>query len=450
MIKRLSLFLILLVIQQIWALNSGFEHYYDATVGRQPLLIIPDGSWTVHVICGGYDANFNGIKDPGDEAPSYWKSGIPVILSFPGEKKISGVSEKVMDFDFGFIGFPFRPAVFKDDHNELNVLFPQNGSIKILNLNTGTYGNFLVGINAVALSEHNGKLFITQRLSNEKSRILVCTTGKEITDTIVTVPNASQTIAFESGGNSFLAVLIDGTGQNDAGIIVYKIEEATHFLINSALGLGSTGNHINYSDGKIFATMNATHEIVELEMPSCKLLERIKLPTSGWDGPREFDMPSPETNIGFIPSYNSKVYTYDIVNNKIDDSLDTHGKAEFAQQVSDYLLVANAFQKDGYEPDTTITMFSKPSGIKDHINPLMTIYPNPVLDKINISLKMDYSPKKVELIDITGNILNILDYSISQDIIQVHIDRTVIKPGVYFLRLKCDEDAFIYPVIISE
>jgi len=71
------------------------------------------------------------------------------------------------------------------------------------------------------------------------------------------------------------------------------------------------------------------------------------------------------------------------------------------------------------------------------------VYPNPVLDKLNISFAKDFSNAKMQIVDALGKIL--ISRNLYQSIYQV--DFSNFKPGIYFVKILVDGHQEVFKVV---
>lgn len=119
----------------------------------------------------------------------------------------------------------------------------------------------------------------------------------------------------------------------------------------------------------------------------------------------------------------------------------------FANGTKDFVLVIGIININGNISRYVLYDKSKPVGIEEFGNiEKLDIYPNPVSEYLNINLsKSSFSTNdKIEIIDITGKMIN--DYSlssISRFNQRNSIDVSSLNNGLYFLRLITDDKVFV-------
>ncbi|MGA2296769.1 MAG: hypothetical protein ABSG15_04385, partial [FCB group bacterium] len=163
----------------------------------------------LHVFCGGYDANFNGTKDSGDENPSWWT--IPIY---------SDTATMVHEFEFGTIGFPFRPAIlWGNGQSENKIYISHLGRIRCFSMDSfKLIDDTVANDSAWALSCDNDYLYISMRTNDSGFVIRFDYKNKKPVDTIPAFKNVGQTLPYVTSTNIHgLAILDEGTfGQNDS------------------------------------------------------------------------------------------------------------------------------------------------------------------------------------------------------------------------------------------
>ena len=83
---------------------TDFEPLKTVELASQPMYTFYDSKTKqFNVLCLGVDINFNGTKDDGDEAPSWW------TIDAASHK-----ATKIMDFEFASMPFPVRATADVD------------------------------------------------------------------------------------------------------------------------------------------------------------------------------------------------------------------------------------------------------------------------------------------------------------------------------------------------
>ena len=72
-------------------------------------------------------------------------------------------------------------------------------------------------------------------------------------------------------------------------------------------------------------------------------------------------------------------------------------------------------------------------------------YPNPVTDKVNISMKGIETYERIQVYDRSGRTNSVTCTIRSQDMLE--IDMSELSPGAYFIRVEMKNTSRIFPVI---
>lgn len=275
----------------ICALNlhsAVITHQKDYVVGNQPLSTFVDNDGNLHVFCNGIDQNFNGIVDDGDEPASWW------IIDLNQE---SPEPEKLIDFP-RYLKFPFRPA-FEDNsaYIPFGAIVDENwntiesATIAIYDLQSYTLietineeynpsivrkGDYLLHIG----NKPDGTGFF--KIENENS-----TAEQEIGLNLVD----GYAFDYSEGSGNYIVLLLleNGTfGEDDSRLIIGKSSSLNSFDFEyQYLDAGFGANHLFFVDNRACITANKSHEFIILDPINNNEIKKIKLPTTGFDGPRE-------------------------------------------------------------------------------------------------------------------------------------------------------------------
>ena len=173
-----------------------------------------------------------------------------------------------------------------------------------------------------------------------------------------TKENASENLTFagievevgEQNGSSMLFILNEGPfpGASTLDLLDFKTKKYYADVFGQTnpeveQGMGNTGNDMALVDGRLWVLMNASNQVVVLDMPSCKLNTSISI-----ESPRHLDM---DENYVYITSYGGAVYGGDPTEGKVYrvnrrtfafDFLQVGYQPEGVSVVADKLFVANS------------------------------------------------------------------------------------------------------------
>ncbi len=430
-----------------------FPNINNYTVGTQPMYISIDDYGQIHVLCLGLDLNYNGAFDDGDEAPSWWVSdGLKFPLS-NGAAFISGF-QKVKDFAFVSLGFPVR-ACFDYDNDLMFV----NENYQVASYRISTYelvDNAIANINASAISKDGDYLYLTVTpYSNEGMVIKYNYITKTPIDTITNLTYPRQTLPYWNGS---LAVLEENNfGTNYSKIHLYDVS-GEEFLEFKEINVGDVANHIAIKGNNLYVTMNGSNEIKIIDLNTRVVTDSIKLPTSGYNGPRETaifgNSDDFRQNQIFTTSYNG--YLYEIRNGVVYDSVTTHGKTESIIMPDKYngniMAVTNCNQTVGYSSDTVVTLFSESMAVEDkQSNNHVNIYPNPAIDNFNINLYADDGNiANISIVNSKGVNVYKSTKQINDGKIQFNLSDLNLSTGTYIINTSINNKVYISKLLVSK
>lgn len=364
------------------------HHYFDTEVGQQPMAIYEghgDNAYWRNVFCGGVDANFNGEFDEGDQAPSWWRIPTPDVPTL-----IPGHSEKLRDFEFGSLGFVFRPAILIDEANRKATLFMcHNERVKSFDMADGTkLDDTVAAIPAVALAVDGESLFLAENPDGGSRVIVFNHKTKTGIDTIQTNINLIDIKLYKDGSRELLCILANGPyGEAQSSLEIAEKVEGKYQIIKRFEDIGDTPNHIAAGEGLIAVTVNMSHQVHVYEMPGMEKKFTVDIPTTGFGGPRETYVPMISSPM-FVSTYGGKIYAIDQFNGKIIDSLSSASKNEGLLFDGFFLYACNNLQLDSYSPDSTVTVFSPPLSVGEDMRfHSAMIFPNPAAENASLLIE---------------------------------------------------------------
>ncbi len=392
--------------------SQSYNYKETHIVGTQPLASVYDLATVIHIICGGRDVDFDGVFDPedGDVLPSWWHfEGFRFVTSGinpPPDRLV-----KFRDLDFGDMGFPFRPGIRRgvDEHDSSGILYiSQHGRVKSYALKDGELiDDTVVNVAASAVYYADGELFLSIRDTIANIVIVYNIAEDRFTDTITAGVNVQQVEKFSFFEQQYLAVLNEGYFNSETSTLqIFEISDG-NYLLDTTIAIGKAGNHIAVKGDLMAVTVNGSHQVVLIDIPDFTINKTIPIPAVGeFDGPRE----SAFTIDGiYTTSYEGKAFLLNPSTGEITGDLESDGKAEAILGVRGVLIITNPFVTGGYAPDSTITVWSMPTGVEPaNVIRQLTIYPNPVTEVI--FLKADFenlagTDFQFQISDINGRIL---------------------------------------------
>lgn len=392
----------------------------EITVGKTPTFISGYYDIAVHdfqllVITAGVDANFNQVKDPEDENPAIY------TVSYQSFSSGNLNGTKLTELPFVWLPFPVRPSIATSRNS---IFIPVGININEYNISDGSLINSFVPFDTNTLGftsyypagvfydEELNYLFVSLRTVEGEDKIHVFNLADfSIIDSILVPNNPQQILAFENK----LYVLCEGIfGSRDSKIVkidVSSIGTGSHDM--TIVNLGDGANHLTTVsttvEKYIVVTTNGDGAIHFLDPNTLSFAFTLKLPVSGFEGPRETYIDSEK--VPYITAYNGNLYIQRNIN--ILDSIVIGSKLEsiFGYKSPnpminfEILAVSSPFKMD-YTPNDKIYILMNFSSVEKQIevNPYeFTLYPNPSSDFIALKIgEQILSPVEIELVDIFG------------------------------------------------
>lgn len=325
--------------------TKKFEFLQNIEIGSQPARIYYDETNQLfHVFCLGVDLDYDGQKDEGDENPSWWTVN-KNDLSNPVKK---------LEFDFGFLGFPFRPYL---DFTNRKLYISQSGLIKVFSLDSYSKIDEIAGdYYATAISGNNNYLFLSvpEYQKNGKVAVLDINTKQEISS-ISAGLNVQQNLYYELNAKQMLAVMSEGDGNGNAMIQFFEINSGILTSLKKFDGLGNFGNHISIYKNHLVYTLNGSHKLIIFDLNNFSITKNISIGTVGFEGPRETAFNS--DNEIFVSTYKGDIRKYNLASGLMEQQLSTDSKAEGISILqNDIMLVANISKPD-YSVNNIISIF---------------------------------------------------------------------------------------------
>ena len=323
-----------------------FEFFKNVEVGSQPSKIYYDSETKkFHIFCLGKDLNFNEQFDTGDENPSWWALNEDDIENPIKEK----------EFDFGYMGFPFRPCF---DLKERLLFISQNGKILSYNINNFTLVDANIGSYAAsAISKIGDTLFISiNPVKSERGYVIIYNyKTREELKKINSGINVRQSVYYETNKKKILAILSEGTGNNDVELQFIELRKDSIYPLTVFKEIGKTGNYIERYVNLLAVVMNGSNEVIIIDLSNIAVKKTINTGTTGFDGPREAVFLSSSELL--ITTYSGDVRLIDINAESIKKIFPVDSKAEgICIKKDEYMLVSNISNTD-YSANNIISIF---------------------------------------------------------------------------------------------
>ncbi|MCX6153330.1 MAG: T9SS type A sorting domain-containing protein [Candidatus Kapabacteria bacterium] len=452
--KQFLLIISLILISISNSLSVNWQDRKMFNVGKEPSAVFVDNGGKfanpiVYIICSGYDMNFNDTLDvkDGDETPSIWALQLKYLSQYTEPNVF-----KVCDLPFGSIGRlggPMRVGytpVDADSSTFTSYLYlPQNGKISRYTLVNGkmTLKEDLLNFKADAVSVINNNLLLS--VNSPSSRIFIYDMlNKIFLDSITTPKNVMQT--YSNHIDYIFAVCEGNFGKNDGKLLFIDL----NMKKDTSLNAGDTPNYLSTmqeNDNEACLISNGSHEMRLIG----KNIELVKLPTSGYSGPREcaYDGQS-----WLVTAYDGKVYSYDTTAKKFTtlDSLNEMLEsirvyAPLKGNPASWMFVTAALNMD-YSPSNHLYVYDNGYQAVDEPSADIGInmFPNPTNNIINIKILESSNSKaySVELLSYLGNSIKIMSNIYSSEI-SLNIEE--LASGIYFIKYTSTNKTVLLPIV---
>lgn len=415
------------------------------TVGLQPVSVIADGN-IVHVFHNEVDTDFDGVQGEGDYPASWW-----VLSASTGE-----VLDK-KDFDWGGVGYPFRPFVDREN----GVVYITNlGRVRSFSLATQELlGDTVAPYNASGVAVHGDQVYVSVRPSFSDPGTLVTynkSTGIA-TERVVGV-NPQQIVPFKtSDGTEGVLVLSEGIFGGGTPALLDK-EFFDGSTAPAALELGATGNHIFVKGDTAFVTINGSDAVRIVDIKQWTVVGSISVPTEPGNGPRESVVQGDDL---FVSTYDGDVRRYSVSTGVLRQSFDPGGKPEGIAIVGNLsgnkIWVANAFVKTGFGSDNTVAVWDPMvTSVPDGIAPARAaVIPSVVTDEAELFIPSGGAASgDVACTVVTATGQEAGRFRLSQNggqALQVRfsVARLGLASGRYFLHVHRDGKAMVIPFAVA-
>lgn len=326
-----------------------YEFSKNFEVGSQPSKIYyDDATGLFHVFCLGKDVDFDGIKDAEDENPSWW-----VI-----NKNDLSNPEKKMEFDFGFMGFPFRPNF---DIFDRTLFISQSGEIKQYNIDNFDLMSTEIGdYFASAITKVGDTLFLSTTPEYGKpGKVIIYNYKNNQEAAIITAGlNVQQTLCYELNGKKFLTILSEGLGNQDAMLQFVELKSTGAEVIKTFDGIGSGGNFITIQGGKLFLLLNISNEIMEFNLSNFSIVKTFSTGTAGFNGPREAVIVNSYSEL-YVTTYNGDVRVFNTNTGFLKKTYTVDSKAEGLYLLNDEMLLICNISNSDYTANNKVSIFLK-------------------------------------------------------------------------------------------
>lgn len=427
----------------------------DVKVGRMPVNISFDQKNLSYIIfCGGYDANYNGVKDDGDENPSLWK------ISLSEVKSVNSFlyAEKLQDFEFNYIIVPLRPLLVQGTSTKPSKYYLNYfGRVRSINLDDGSILDDTVAnmnVNSISYANDSLLVFSMRYYSGVDTLLLFNTNTKKVLFKYPAGENVQMTQYYSTsdGGQGLVALNEGNFGSSGSNLMFYN-----QLGVSDTIKLGNTGNHFDISGDVLVAAVNGDHKIVVVDLLTKTITKEIPVGTELYNGPREVRIMDngKEPKLAMVSTYNSDVRVFNISTGECVSTLTTRGKVEgIFYDENSFLLVSNAFDNITYAPDSIVSVYAKTSGVEDNIkeNANICIFPNLISNtgKLILNNSNNFSKLNVEIV----NSLGMVCYSKENELIGNYFEMEInpnsmnLTDSKYFAKVQINNEIYFVPFIV--
>ncbi|ROL57530.1 hypothetical protein D9V86_12240 [Bacteroidetes/Chlorobi group bacterium ChocPot_Mid] len=326
---------------------TEYEFFKNVEVGSQPAKIFYDeAKGLFHIICLGKDVDFDGIKDTDDENPSWW------IIN----KNDLSNPQKMLEFDFGYMGFPFRPCF---DWNERSFFISQSGEIKQYNIDNFNLVSTGIGnYYASAISKDGDTLYLSINQENGKpGRVIIYNyKNKQEISSITAGLNVQQVLNYQLNGKKMLAVMSEGLGNQDAMLQFVELKITGAEVVKKFENIGKYANFMTMAGGKLFLILNGSHEIWEYNLNDYSITKTFSSGTSGFNGPREAVIQNSYEEL-YVTTYNGDVRVFDTKTGALKKTYPVDSKAEGMYLLKDEVFLVCNISNADYSANNKVSIF---------------------------------------------------------------------------------------------
>ncbi len=428
--------------------SAQLNEVMEIQVGTQPMAIITDeANQCYHVFCNGQDINWDGIQDEGDETQSWWK--IPFLPeNFDPGAAIK--AEKVRDFDFMRMVFPFRPGYNAEEG--IVYLSDISGATKAYNTSNGELINDLnLPTDLSSTDGLNNFIFGTSTTAEGDGILEIIDGVGGLIESYEVNKNPFMTLAFEYNGKIHIVVASYGDYNSDDSAVEIFIEDNVGFTLAAKFEhLGNTLNYLTFFEGKIAAVSNGSHKIDIIDLESLTIEKSINLPTTGYDGPREC-VYSKAHELLFVSAYDGNIYSVNPETGEVLTAVEAGCKTEgMAFQSPKYVLGTAIMEKGAYTYMDKIIVYEVKYTSVDDNNYNYSVYPLPAINAITIQFNEDIiSADNLVVYTQNGGKVNINNSSINANKLNLELANSI-SNGLYIVSFTSNGVEYKVPFVVNK
>ncbi|HRP02878.1 MAG TPA: T9SS type A sorting domain-containing protein [Candidatus Kapabacteria bacterium] len=348
----LSILLFAISINSLYSIDS-FTHYNfssEVNVGKSPSKVFTLDDNGFFVVCGGYDADFDANLDDGDEYPSVWQ----VTKNSEGKY----ISELKFTFD-DFTNFPFFSLRCGLDSKGKVLFVPLKHKIVSLSLEDfSLIDDDISSISANAVEYVAGHLLVSYNDANSNGKLTVVNlSNNQELQTINIGINLQETIYYPGASGISIAALCVGAFGSDNSTVYYgAIDHKFDFSLSDSVVIGNTGNHLQYSDGKLYATTNMSHYVKQID-PATHEVKTLYTGTSAYNGPRESTVINGKL---FVTTYSEDFRIYDLATNALVSIINSKNNLDLEglTKIDDNTVAVAGIYNNDYSAANKVEIYS--------------------------------------------------------------------------------------------
>ncbi|MCC7439309.1 MAG: T9SS type A sorting domain-containing protein [Armatimonadetes bacterium] len=327
------------------------------SVGKGPAFLFADTAGNrVHLISAGADANFNGVLDPGEAAPTW--------------SVIDGTTHRVVDsatFDAFLNSYPIRVGV---NVSAAEIYLPLGGKVQAFDLQTLKHKRDVSTIPAAAVSfdPTSGLLYLTTRDPGFTGPGMVMAV-EPITGTLLgemeTGVNPGMVVSvFDptsyAPGNF---ILNEGAFGKGNGSVTYTAGNLDIYKAVNGQSVGGGANFIATRGERAYVVLGGSHQVRIINT----LTHRDVAPspivtlTSGFDSPRALAFQGDSLLV--VATYANDIRRFETATGALRDSITLPGKAESVVVRDSLLFAAIKYTAGTYSPDSVVAVVNLNSGV---------------------------------------------------------------------------------------
>ncbi|MBL7988253.1 MAG: hypothetical protein JNJ94_09345 [Chlorobi bacterium] len=339
------------------AANTLHAQVAHVNVGKGPAFLFADTARNrVHLISAGVDANFNGLLDEGEAAPTW--------------SVIDGATHRVVDsvtFDAFLNSYPIRVGV---NASAAELYLPLGGKVQAFDLQTLKQKRDVSSIPAVAASFDplSGLLYLTTRDPGF--------TGPGV---VTAVEPATGTVLgkMETGVNPGMVasvfdptiyapgnfILNEGAFGKGNGSVTYTAGNPDIYKAVNGENVGGGANFLATRGERAYLVLGGTHQVRIINTLTHRDVapSPIATLTSGFDSPRAVAFQGDSLLI--VATYANDIRRFETATGTLRDSIKLQGKVESVVVRDSLLFAAIKYTAGTYTPDSVVAVVNLNSGV---------------------------------------------------------------------------------------